>query len=353
MTTGRQLRAPSHLSPGSRTHGTGEDQRRPATVLRREFPGASLQARVLARSMRMTLRPLLGLWGRTPGLPWPTGLLDLAGTLLPPIEGTACLPVTFENCAGSWVEAPGAGDERVVLYMHGGGFLCGGLRSHQRLVSRISDDAQAAVLAVDYRMLPKHPIGAAVDDGVEAYRWLLTRGYRADQIVVAGDSAGGYLAFMITLALREHGLPAPGAIVALSPLTELDPSRKLGHFNADRCALLHGNALAGLAGLAYRNDSHATTGIDGPRMTCPVDADLSGMPPVLIQVGSRELFLVDAELIADRLAVSGTRCELQIWDRQVHVFQAAADLLPESIRAIAEIGEFIRATVPGRIAVAG
>ncbi|MCK8672494.1 alpha/beta hydrolase [Rhodococcus sp. HM1] len=353
MTTGPHLHAPSHLLEGPRTYRMHHGLHEPTAVLRREFRGASLQARLLARSMRMTLRPLLGLWGRAPGLPWPTGLLDLAGTLLPPIEGTRCRPVVLTNCGGSWVEAPGAGDERVVLYMHGGAFLCGGLKSHQRLVSRISAEAEAAVLAVDYRMLPAHSIGDAVDDGVDAYEWLLSRGYRPDQIVVAGDSAGGYLAFMIPLALRDRGLPAPGAIVALSPLTELDPSRKLGHSNAERCALLPGNAFEGLAGLSYRRDARVRAGSDRPGRVCPVDADLSGMPPVLIQVGSHELLLVDAELIADRLAWSGTRCELQVWDRQVHVFQAAADLLPESLQAIGEIGEFIRATVPSRMAAAG
>lgn len=317
----------------------------PVTVQRREFRGASLQARLLAQSMRMTLRPLLGLWGRAPHLPWPTGLLDRVGSLLPAVDGTRCLPIALDNCAGSWVEAPGAGDDRVVLYLHGGGFLCGGMRSHRRLVSRISQQAQAPVLMVDYRMLPQFSIADAVADGVDAYRRLLDAGYRPEQIVVAGDSAGGYLSFAVPLALRELDLPAPGAIVALSPLTELDPDRKLGHTNAERCALLHGNALSGLAGLSRRRD--ARSGLDGFDRLCPVDADLTDMPPTLIQVGSDELLLVDAELMAERLTAAGSACELQVWDRQIHVFQAAADVLPESVRAIEEIGRFVRAIVPG------
>ncbi|WP_244865401.1 alpha/beta hydrolase [Rhodococcus sp. B50] len=267
-------------------------------------------------------------------------MLDIAGGLLPPIDGTVSAPVELPNCGGSWVEGPRAGFDRVMLYLHGGGFLCGGVRSHLRLVSRISDAGRTPVLMVDYRMLPKHSIDDAVDDGVDAFRFLLAAGYRPEQIVVAGDSAGAYLAFMVSLALRDLKLPMPGAIVALSPLTELDPTRKLGHSNAARCALLPGKALEALAALAGLGDE--------PDRVCPADADLSGLPPTLVQVGSHELFLVDAESMAERLAEAGTACELQVWDRQVHVFPIAADLLPEGIRAIGEVGRFVRAVVPGR-----
>lgn len=310
-------------------------------VRRREFHGASRQAQLLARSVRLAVRPLLGLWGRSAALPWPTGLLDTAGALLPAVDGTVHAPIELPNCGGSWVEGPRAGFDRVVLYLHGGGFLCGGMRSHLRLVSRISDAARSPVLMVDYRMLPKNSIDDAVADGVDAFGFLLAAGYRPDQIVVAGDSAGAYLAFMTVLALRERDLPMPAGIVALSPLTELDPARKLEHSNVTRCALLPGNALEALAGLAGRRGA--------PRRVCPADADLSGLPPTLIQVGSHELCLVDAESMAERLAQAGTDCELQIWDRQIHVFQAAADVVPEGLRAIGEIGRFVRALTPAHV----
>ncbi|WP_349536298.1 alpha/beta hydrolase [Rhodococcus rhodochrous] len=338
MTTARDVRAP--LVPRDLpTPRPPHSPDRSAPVRRRDFPGSSRQSKLLAQAIRMSVRPLLGLWGRSTTLPWPTGLLDAAGALLPAIDGTVCAPVQLPNCTGSWVEGPRTGFDRVMLYLHGGGFLCGGMRSHLRLVSRISDAGRTPVLMVDYRMLPKHSIDDAVDDGVEGYLFLLAAGYRPDQIVIAGDSAGGYLAFMVSLALRDRGVPVPGAIVALSPLTELDPARKLGHSNAAHCALLPGNALEALAGLAGRRQESGRI--------CPADADLSGMPPTLIQVGSHELFLVDAESMADRLADAGIACELQVWDRQVHVFQAAADLLPEGVRAIGEIGRFVRSAVPG------
>ncbi len=302
MTTARDVRAPSAPRDGP---GAETPPGLPTAVRRREFHGASPQAR-----------------------------------LLPAIDGTGSAPVALPNCGGSWVEGPRAGFDRVMLYLHGGGFLCGGMRSHLRLVSRISDAGRTPVLMVDYRMLPKHSIDDAVDDGVDAFRFLLAAGYRPEQIVVAGDSAGAYLAFMVSLTLRDRRLPTPGAIVALSPLTEWDPTRKLGHSNAARCALLPGKALEALAGLAGLGDERDRV--------CPADADLSGLPPTLVQVGSHELFLVDAESMAERLTEAGTACELQVWDRQVHVFPIAADLLPEGIRAIGEIGRVVRAVVPGR-----
>lgn len=136
--------------------------------------------------------------------------------------------------------------------------------------------------------------------------------------------------------------------MALSPLTELDPARKLAHPNADRCALLPATAAAELSRLARRLEAHRATSPYTRARLCPIEHDLRGMPPTLIQVGSDELLLPDAETMAHRLTEAGSYCELQIWDRQVHVFQAAADLLPESRRAIAEIGHFIRSMVPAR-----
>lgn len=333
---------------GCATHDEPGIPHWPAPLHQRHFPGTSVQAQLLARSLQLTLRPVLSLWARASGLPWPTNLIESVGNLLPPIEGTRCRPATLPNCGALWAEARDVGIDRVVLYLHGGAFLCCGLRTHRRLVSRISAEAQAPVLMVDYRMLPTHTIDDAIADSIDGYRLLLTVGYRPEQIVIAGDSAGGYLSFMVPLRLRDEGLPAPAAVVALSPLTELDPARKLAHVNADRCALLPGTAVAELSRLTRRIDAQKATDPNAQARRCPIDHDLRGMPPTLIQVGSDELLLPDAETIAHRLAAAGTECELQIWDRQVHVFQAAADLLPESRRAIAEIGRFIRSAVPAR-----
>ncbi|WP_156388244.1 MULTISPECIES: alpha/beta hydrolase [unclassified Rhodococcus (in: high G+C Gram-positive bacteria)] len=325
-------------------------------VDRQEFDGVSVQSAILSRYLRATVRPFLGVWARTHTLPWPMSLVDHAGRFLPAVGDTTCSPVGLDNCRAEWIRTDrprrvGAdgrderpvrrGDkDRVILYLHGGAFVVCGLNSHRRLTSRIARSTGADVLAVDYRMMPHNPISHAVEDGVDGYRYLLDSGYLPEQIFIAGDSAGGYLAFMVALALRTQGLAPAAGVIALSPLTDLDPARKMAHANADRCAVFPKYAVPALTDLADEVDARLVVdGVRGPRVN-PVDADLSSMPPVLIQVGSSEMVYADSELMADRLADAGIECRLQVWQDQVHVFQAA-DFLPESVRAVAEIGAFV------------
>ncbi|MEV0948202.1 alpha/beta hydrolase [Rhodococcus sp. NPDC049939] len=318
----------------------------PVPVTRREFAGASPQSRALAHTLRRTIRPFLDKWARYPDLPWPTGVVDLFGYSLGPVRGTQRRPIRLPHCHAEWIRPPGEVADRAILYLHGGAFLCCGINSHRQMVSRIAAASQASTLNVAYRMIPQNPIRAAVEDGVDGYKWLLSQGYTADRIVIAGDSAGGFLTFMVTLEAVHQGLPRPAANVALSPLTDLDPAHKLAHPNADLCAVFPRRAVGALTTLIERAD---TRGGHGPSSS-PVDGLLAPMPPALIQTGSQEMVYVDAELMSERLSLAGVPCELQVWERQVHVFQAAAGLLPEGTRAIREICEFIRKATdtPGR-----
>lgn len=309
---------------------------------RLDMSGGSVSSRALAAYLQLTVRPFLTIWAKAPNLPWPMGLVDYAGMLVPPLKGTQVCTVMLADCEAEWVRAEGVGDERVVLYMHGGAFVCCGMNTHRRLTSRVSKSVDAPVLSVDYRMMPRNPIAHAVEDGVDGYRFLLDSGYRPDQILIAGDSAGGYLAFMVALMLRDLDLPTPAGIVTMSPLTDMDPSGKLAHENASKCAVFPSDAVPALTVLADRVDARIVVeGERGPRVS-PVDSDLRGLPPVLIQAGSTEMVLADAELMAERLGLAGVDCELQVWDDQVHVFQAA-DFLPEAHRALRKIGQFARA----------
>ncbi len=316
----------------------------PTTVRRQHIRGASLASQVFSRSIRLTIRPALSVWSRTTRLPWPVALIDKAGGALRPIEGTTHQPVRVQNCNAEWLQGPGATTKNVVLYLHGGAFLCCGIRTHRRMVSRISAVSQSSVLMIDYRKLPIGTVTDAVSDGVDAYRWLLDNGYSAEQVIVAGDSAGGYLAFAVPLAIEAAGLPMPAGIVAISPLTEMNPSSKLNSKNANRCSMFPKNAVPQMTKISERQDKTAMTSRGQTARVCPVDADLSNMPPTLIQAGSHEMLLQDSEVMADRLAQAGVPCELQIWDRQPHVFPVFADVIPEGMRAIAEIGRFIRTT---------
>ncbi|MFZ2527822.1 MAG: alpha/beta hydrolase [Rhodococcus sp. (in: high G+C Gram-positive bacteria)] len=311
----------------------------------REFDGVSLASRLLSTSVRRTVRPAIDAWALAPAFPWPAALVEHLAFPLARVPGVRRRPVRLPSCPAEYLAAPGVdmsapSRQTAILYLHGGAFLCCGPGTHRQLASRISATTGAPVLNVGYRMLPGHPVRHAVEDGVAGLRWLLDQGRPIERIVIAGDSAGGFLAFSVAVESLRRGLGRPAGVVALSPLTDLDPAGKLDHPNSRCCSLFPRRAVPALAALidrvdAARGGGHAPAG-------SPVDADLTGMPPALIQTGSHEMTFADAELMARRLGSAGVPCELQIWERQVHVFQAAAALVPEAARAVAEIGAFVR-----------
>ncbi|MEE2034045.1 alpha/beta hydrolase [Rhodococcus sp. CC-R104] len=290
-------------------------------------------------SVRRTVRPFIEAWAFAPALPWPATMVERAAFPLAPIPGTRRHHVRLPSCSAEMLHGPGASGPMAILYLHGGAFLCCGLATHRHLVSRISAAAGSPALSVGYRLLPRHPIRRAVEDGISGLHWLLGRGYPIERIVIAGDSAGGFLTFAVAHEALRLGLGRAAGTVALSPLTDLDSTGKLGHRNADRCALFPSRAVPVLAKLVER--AERADGDCAP-VVSPVNTDLIGMPPALIQTGSEEMTYVDAELMAHRLAAAGVPAELQVWERQVHVFQAAAGIVPEGSRAIAEIGAFVR-----------
>jgi acetyl esterase/lipase len=310
------------------------------------FEGPSWQSLSLRRALQLTIRPVLQTWGALPNLPWPFFAIDRVAAALPPIKGTRHHAVQLPNCDAEWLRAPEVtGDDRVVLYLHGGAFVCCGLNTHRRLLSMISAAADAPALAVDYRMLPDTPISSSVEDCLDGYEWLLDQGYRADQIVFAGDSAGGFLVLMTALLAKERGLPSPAAIVCQSPFIDTDPCRKLERLGDMLDPMFPANALVSLTELMTKVEAERGRLRYG-RVASPLDADLSTLPPVLVQCGADEMLVVDAEQIAAEIADAGASCELQLYEGQFHVFQAAADLLPEAAKAIVRIGDFAKRHVP-------
>lgn len=325
--TGRQS-AGAHLSVAAEPHF---------------FAGASLASKALGLGLKHSVRPLLGVWARLPFDIFPPNLLDHAARLLPVQEGTSWRTVKLAQCSSELLLAQGVrdvhgGNLKVILYFHGGAFLTCGLNTHRRLVSRISAASGQPVLNVGYRQMPYEPIAESVADGVEGFRWLLEQGYDANDITIAGDSAGGYLAFSVARAVLDRGLGRPAGVVAISPLLDVDCERKRQHRNAHRCQTFPLRALERFTDVSLRMDTRR--GIDGRRV-CPVNMPLDDMPPTLIQIGSREILLADAEHMAGRLVQAGVPVDLQVWDRQVHVFQAAASWVPEARAAIDEIADFV------------
>src|ERR1700757_532026 len=186
--------------------------------------GPSVAARVATLASRLTIRPILAAGSHAPNLPWPWGLIDLAARALLPVSATVRETVSLPNASAQLVRAPGVlpadGPRRVVVYLHGGAFLTCGANSHGRLVEALSKFADAPVLVVNYRLLPKHSIGMALDDCYDGYQWLRLRGYEPDQIVLAGDSGGGGLALALAQRLQDDD-EEPAALVAISPLLHL------------------------------------------------------------------------------------------------------------------------------------
>jgi acetyl esterase/lipase len=223
-----------------------------------------------------------------------------------------------------------------MVYLHGGAFVGCGLRTHRRLVARLSAACDAQVLNVDYRMLPRNTINDSLSDALAAYQQVLRDGTPAERTVFAGDSAGGGLVLLTALAAREAGLPQPAALVAISPWANMDVEALVSHRNTDVDAVIPPRALRVLVERLVRR------GLDlDPRLSA-IGADLSGLPRTLIHVGTEEVLELDAQTLAEELAHAGVPTHLKLWTGLFHVFPVAADLIPEARDSIADIGAFVR-----------
>jgi len=235
-----------------------------------------------------------------------------------------------------WLRPPGAMAGRVVLYLHGGGYVIGSPRSHRHLAAAIATAGQAAALLLDYRLAPEHRYPAAVDDAAAAYRWLLDQGIAAGQIVIAGDSAGGGLTVATLLALRDARLPQPAGGVCISPWVDLTCSGASYRTKAEADPIVQQAAVEEMA--------RAYLGAAAPRtpLASPLFADLRGLPPLLIHVGSDEVLLDDSTQLADRARIAGVDATLEVWERMIHVWHWFLPMLDEAEAAVDGIGRFIR-----------
>lgn len=236
---------------------------------------------------------------------------------------------------GAFISAKGADPSRCIYYLHGGGYVIGGIASHRGLAQGLSQASGARVLSMDYRMAPEHPFPAAVEDAVAGYRWLLESGTDPAHLVIAGDSAGGGLAMAALLSIRDQGIPLPAAAVCFSPWVDLEGTGQSMETRADVDPMVQKEGLLWYTGL-YMN------GAD-PRdpLASPLHAELSGLPPILIQVGDAETLLDDSIRLADRLKAAGVEVELEVWDRMIHVWQIFAPVLSEGREAVEKAGAFI------------
>jgi epsilon-lactone hydrolase len=248
-------------------------------------------------------------------------------------------PVTAGGVPGEWVSAPGADPGRNVLYLHGGGYTIGSIKTHRCLAGWVSRAAKALVLIIDYRLAPEHPFPAAVDDSLAAYRFMLDSGVNPARTVVAGDSAGGGLAVAALLAIRDAKLPLPAAAVCLSPWVDMEGTGESMKTKADVDPMVGPN-LADMA-KAYLGGKDLRT-----PLASPLYADLKGLPPMLIQVGTAEVLLDDSSRLAQRAREAGVEVVYEPWENMIHVWQIFVPMLDESKQAVQRIGEYIRSKTP-------
>lgn len=247
-----------------------------------------------------------------------------------------CETVDAGGVPAEWVMAPGCDNGRAVLYLHGGGYAIGSLNTHRRLAYDISAASAAKVLVIDYRLAPEHPFPAAIDDAASAWRWLLQQGFATNRLAIAGDSAGGGLVIATLVNLRDKKLGLPACAVAISPWVDLEG---LGNSITTRAAqdpMVQKDGLLWMARM-YLNGKDTRT-----PLAAPLHADLTGLPPVLVQVGTAETLLDDAIRIAEKMHAAGVDARLAIWPNMLHVFPLFAPVLSEGRDGCIEIGNFIR-----------
>jgi acetyl esterase/lipase len=310
----------------------------------------SVAGRLACISARLTIRPALAIGSRLANGPWPWGFVDFAARAVTPALGSVRATIRLPHSTARMVRAAGVlpadGSRRVVLYMHGGAFLTCGVHTHDRLVTTLSEYADTPVLVMNYRMLPKHSIGEAIDDCYDGYRRLRDAGHGPGQIVLAGDSVGGYLSLALAERLLNEGEQV-AAIVCMSPLMQIAKVPKQAHPNIRSDAMFPGKAFDAFVDLiAAAGQRHIVDGRP-EEIYEPLDHIEPGLPRTLIHVSGSEVLLHDARLGAQRLAAAGVPVQLRVWPGQMHVFQIAAPMVPEANRSLRQIGNYIReATEP-------
>jgi monoterpene epsilon-lactone hydrolase len=258
----------------------------------------------------------------------------------PLAEDIEFAPSSLGGVTTEWARVRATDSDRVVLYFHGGAYCLGSIATHRALVGNLARTTAARIATIEYRLAPEAPFPAAVDDAVTAYRALLATGVPPSRIALAGDSAGGGLTIAALLALRDAETPLPACAVCISPWFDLSCSGDSMRTRAGQDPIIIPARLRAL-GQAYLAGA-------SPRdpLASPVFGDLRGLPPLLIHVGSAETLLDDSTRLAENARAAGVEVSLAVWEDMIHVWHAFAPLLPEADRALAAIGDFIRARVP-------
>ncbi|HTT81972.1 MAG TPA: alpha/beta hydrolase [Rhizomicrobium sp.] len=298
----------------------------------------SLRAELLRLGIRLFLKP-----GLHPGISIAERRRKLGayeGWIRRPPAGTQTLELPLGAVPTVRVLRPAAEPGRHVLFLHGGGYITGSPALYRHILWRFAEACRAEIAAIDYRLAPEHPFPAALDDAMAAWQALLSEGVDPRHCAVLGDSAGGGLALGLALRLRDEDLPMPGAVVAISPWTDLAITGESCRNDAAD-PMLKSDCLEPFAAQYLQGTDPCHP------YASPLYGDPQGLPPILLQVGSDEILRDDSIRMAERLRAGGCPVTLEIWSRMPHVWHAFAPLMPEATRAIARIGAFVNGVMTG------
>lgn len=300
----------------------------------------SSQLLLVNQLLRATVKPVLHLISfDADKIAERRGLLCSLARLIPVPGPYEIKPFRLGAFGAEWVDIPQAPEmakDRVLLYLHGGGYVVGSPITHRNITTRLARYGRCRVLAINYRKSPQYPFPYALEDAVVAYRHLLAEGYDSKNITIAGDSAGGNLTFLTTLALRDRGVPLPAGIIGISPWTDLSSSGDSMHTHRGRDPMIPARRIRHAAKLHSNGIA-----LDSPQLS-PVFADLQGLPPILVHVGESEVLLSDSLRIIDRARNHGVTAHLKVWKNAPHVFQLFAGIVPQSKQSLREIAHFMR-----------
>ena len=259
---------------------------------------------------------------------------ELLGRLVAPMLGMSWEPFDLQGMPAAWVRPERGHDRRhVILYCHGGGYTSGNLGYARILAAKLAGVTGYEVLAFEYRLAPEHTYPAPLEDAMKAWDYLMHLGYGARDVVVAGDSAGGNLALVLTMLLREAGRLLPRRLVLLSPWTDMTASGKSYQEHRDDDPMLTMDYIRAVRGVYAPGQD-----LSSPKLS-PLFGDLRRFPPVLIQAGTNEILLSDSVRLRDRLVQAGTPCRLEVWPDMWHVFQMFP--IKKAAQAMEHIGRFL------------
>jgi len=237
---------------------------------------------------------------------------------------------------GEWVSPPdGPRSERVVYYLHGGGYISGSAKSCRPITATLARELKARVFGLDYRLAPEHRFPAGLDDALAGYRWLVSTGIDPHSIAIAGDSAGGGMTLALALRLRDAGELLPSSLACLSPWTDMTSESASLTANSERDSMFVGEDIERYASVYLGSQSRRDP------LASPLLANVGGLPPLLIQVGRDEVLLDDARSLHEKVLAAGGSSTLHIYENVPHGWHYGAPFLPETRQALCEVAEFI------------